>query len=43
MHDDLKSFKQKPTQNFHKISKILKNPKVYQKSQRVGQKEWNAW
>ena len=27
MHDDLKSFKQKPAQKFHKNSKILKTPK----------------
>ena len=36
MHDDLKSFKQKPVPKISKISKILKNPKVYQKSQKLG-------
>ena len=39
MHDDLKSFKQKTRpKNFTKTPTILKNPKVYQKSQRLGQK-----
>ena len=34
MHDDLKPFSQSPSQNFYKIPLILKNPKVYQKSQK---------
>ena len=36
MHDDLKSFKQKPVPKISQNSKILKNPKVYQKSQKLG-------
>ena len=43
MYDDLKSFKQKPTQKFVKNSSILKNPKIFKKSQKLGQKLWNAW
>ena len=39
MHDDLKSFTQKPTQNFVKNSSILKNPKIFKnKSQKLGKK-----
>ena len=39
MQDDLNSFKQNPTQNFAKTSLILKNPKIFQKPQKLGQKE----
>ena len=44
MHDDLKSFKQKPhPKNFGNTSLNLKNPKFFQKSQKLGHKGWNAW
>ena len=29
--------------NFAKTSLILKNPKIFQKPQKLGKKEWNAW
>ena len=38
MHDDLKSFKQNQPKNFVKNSSILKNPKIFKKSQKLGQK-----
>ena len=38
----LRSNLQKLTQNFNKISSILKNPKNYQKPQILGCKTWNA-
>ena len=32
-----------PFQNFSKNSKILKNPKNFQKPQNLGLNAWNAW
>ena len=43
MHDDWKSFSQSLSQKFIKTPPILKNLKVYQKSQKLDQKTWNAW
>ena len=43
MHEVLNSMKQHPTQKLQKNFINLKNPKVYQKSQKLGQKIWNTW
>ena len=47
MHDNLKPFKKKKkknqTKDFVKNLSILKNPKNFQKPQKLGQKIWNAW
>ena len=43
MHDDLNRLNKNPSQKFYKHPKILKNLNVCQKSQKLGQKEWNAW
>ena len=43
MHDVLKSNIQNPSQNFAKTSLILKNPKFFNKPQKLGHKRWNAW
>ena len=43
MYDVLKSNIQNPSQNFAKTSLILKNPKFFNKSQKLGHKRWNAW
>ena len=40
MNDDLKSLTQKPTQKFVKYSSILKNPKFFKKSQKLGKKKY---
>ena len=38
MHEVLNSLKQHPTQNFYKISSVLKNPQKFFKNQNLGQK-----
>ena len=43
MHDDLKSFKQKPTQNFCKKLINFENLKILKNPKKLGQKTWNAW
>ena len=45
MHEHIGSFKQNPTENFHKnlIKFEKKNPKDFLKPQKLGQKIWNAW
>ena len=43
MHDDLKSFKQKPIpKSLQNLQQFWKNPKNFQKPQKFGQKIWNA-
>ena len=37
MHEFLNSFKQHPSQKFHK------NFINFEKTQKLGQKEWNSW
>ena len=43
MHDDLNSFKQNPSQKFHKYFINFENPKNFQKPQKLGQNAWNVW
>ena len=43
MYEVLRSCKQNPSQNFNNNSSILKNPKIFQKPQNLGFREWNAW
>ena len=43
MHEVLNSFKQHPSQKFHKNFINFENLKNFQKTQKLGQKEWNAW
>ena len=42
MHDKLEPIIQNPSQNFAKTSLILKNPKFFNKPQKLGHKRWNA-
>ena len=42
MHDHLGSNIQNLSQNFSKTSLILKNPKFFNKPQKLGHKRWNA-
>ena len=39
----LDHLKETQPKNFAKTSLILKNPKIFQKPQKLGQKRWNAW
>ena len=43
MHDDLKSFKQNPSQKFCKNLTNFEKPQNFQKPQKLGQETWNAW
>ena len=44
MHDDLKPFKQNPSQKLHiKLHQFWKTPKKFQKPKKLGPKIWNAW
>ena len=44
MHQVLNSFKQHPSQKFHKKFINFEKPQIFSKNpQKLGQKEWNAW
>ena len=43
MHDDLNSFKQKPTQKFCEKLINFEKPQIFQKNPKSYVKRWNAW
>ena len=43
MHDKLEPIIQNPSQNFAKTSSILKNAKMFSKTQKPRSNAWNAW
>ena len=43
MHDDLKSFSQKPTQKFCEKPNNFEKPQIFNKTPKVSSKTWNAW